>query len=42
MKKLEKLRQWRNSCDYDDIVNDLPRLFKEAIQYAQEIIDRLK
>ncbi|MGB9597906.1 MAG: hypothetical protein ACPL7B_16600 [Candidatus Poribacteria bacterium] len=41
-RKLEKLRQWRNNCDYDDTVNDLSILFKEAIQYAQEVIDKLK
>ena len=42
-KKLEKLRQWRNACDYNDIISDdLMQLLIDAIQNAQEVIDKLK
>jgi hypothetical protein len=42
---LAELRQWRNSCDYDDemlVLTDLSSLVKSALDDAQEIIDLLK
>lgn len=39
--KLEDLRQWRNPCDYDDVVGDLSQKLKSALQNAQEIIGKL-
>ena len=40
--ELDDLRTWRNSCDYDDTVGDLPQKLKSAIENAQDIIDKLK
>jgi len=39
---LDELRQWRNYCDYYDIVYALPQRLKSALQNAQDIIDKLK
>jgi uncharacterized protein (UPF0332 family) len=39
---LNELRRWRNRCDYEDTVNDLSDLLEDAIQNAQEVIDKLK
>ncbi len=39
---LNELRRWRNHCDYEDTVDDLSNLLKDAIQNAQEIINKLK
>lgn len=39
---LNELRRWRNACDYNDTVNDLSELLKDALQNAQEVIDELK
>lgn len=38
---LEDLRQWRNACDYNDVVGNLSQKLKSALQNAQEIIDEL-
>lgn len=35
---LNKLRQWRNDCDYENQVPGLPRLVGESIEMAQKII----
>lgn len=40
--KLDKLRQWRNKCDYGDSVNDLSLILASAITEAQTIIAILK
>jgi uncharacterized protein (UPF0332 family) len=40
--ELDDLRDWRNSCDYDDVVGDLSAKLKSALKNAQEIIDKLK
>ena len=40
-RKLDTLRRWRNSCDYDDAVSNVSRLVASAIAEAQEIIGRL-
>jgi uncharacterized protein (UPF0332 family) len=36
--KLDRLRQWRNSCDYDDTVSNVSSLVSSAIVRAQDII----
>ncbi len=41
-RELDILRKLRNRCDYEDKVDDLSELFIDAIQYAQEIIDKIK
>jgi hypothetical protein len=38
---LDKLRQWRNQCDYDDTVTGLAPLLSSAIAEAQKIFNRL-
>jgi len=40
--KLNDLRRWRNRCDYEDTVDDLSELLIDAIEKAQEVIDKLK
>lgn len=40
-RKLENLRQWRNSCDYNDIVPNVPHILTSAIAQSQEILNRL-
>ena len=40
--ELEDLRQWRNTCDYDDNVGNLNQLVQSALQSAQDIIEKLK
>jgi len=40
-RKLDQLRQWRNSCDYDDTIAGVSSLFTSAITRAQEVLDRL-
>jgi len=39
--KLDDVRQWRNTCDYDDIVPNVSRLCTSAITQAQEVFDKL-
>jgi uncharacterized protein (UPF0332 family) len=40
---LNNLRRWRNTCDYQDIIGkDLAQIVSDAIQNAQEVIDKLK
>ncbi len=36
--KLDRLRQWRNSCDYEDEVSDISHLLKSAIDQAQKFL----
>jgi len=40
--KLNRLRRWRNRCDYEDTVDDLTELLTDALRKAQEAIDKLK
>ena len=37
---LNKLRGWRNSCDYKDNVPNLPQQAKASIRLAENIIER--
>jgi len=39
--KLDDLRVWRNSCDYDDSVSNISFLVSSAIAGSQEIIGKL-
>lgn len=39
---LKDLRQWRNFCDYEDMIIDIDTLVESALTGAQEIIDILK
>ena len=39
--KLDDLRQWRNKCDYDDTVSNIPGLLTSGISQAQEVLNRL-
>ena len=42
-KKLDKLRIWRNSCDYKDVINeDLNSKAFSSIKYADDIIQILR
>ena len=38
---LDRLRHWRNSCDYDDSVPNISSIIKKAINDAQQIINLL-
>jgi len=38
---LDQLLQWRNQCDYDDVVGNLDRLTTNALENAQGVIDSL-
>ena len=39
--KLDDLRVWRNSCDYDDSVSNIFVLVSSAVVRSQEIIGKL-
>ena len=40
--RLDRLRQWRNDCDYKEVVNkDLKKLAEEAIKTSQKVFDEL-
>lgn len=36
--KLEDLRQWRNLCDYEDSINNLPVMLTKALEEAEKVI----
>jgi len=38
---LEVLRQWRNRCDYNDVVADVSKILPSLLAQAQQIIDSL-
>jgi uncharacterized protein (UPF0332 family) len=42
--KLDKLRRWRNKCDYDNDLNniDLEGMVYQSIEISQEIIEKCK
>ena len=39
--RLDRLRQWRNQCDYNDNVTNLSQLVDLALKQANDIIDRI-
>lgn len=39
--KLDRLRQWRNTCDYDDEIESLESLSTIAIKEAHNICEKL-
>lgn len=40
--QLEEMRQWRNQCDYQDTVGNIPKLLTSAIAHAQQVVNQLK
>lgn len=38
---LDEMRQWRNNCDYEDKVSNLPNICESAIEDAQEVLNHL-
>lgn len=40
--KLADLRAWRNMCDYNDVLPDLPAMLAKALAEAQKVIAILK
>jgi hypothetical protein len=38
---LRDLRQWRNACDYDDVVVGLPTMVSDALRESAAVIRRL-
>lgn len=40
-RRLQRLREWRNECDYDDTVYNIVVIVRSAIDSAQKIIDIL-
>ena len=40
--KLNRLREWRNKCDYEDAIPDLATLLTSALSEAQMVIAILK
>lgn len=39
---LDDLRKWRNQCDYDDVVDNLPLLVQGALESARKILDQCR
>jgi hypothetical protein len=39
---LDKLRQWRNDCDYDDVLGNLPSLVSRAISKSSSVLTSLR
>lgn len=39
---LNRLRGWRNNCDYDDQVTDIDNLAKTALKTADKVIEECK
>jgi hypothetical protein len=39
--RLHDLRDWRNECDYADVVDNLARIALDALEKARQIIDEL-
>jgi len=40
-RRLDNLRQWRNNCDYNDVVSGVSSLLTSAIAQAHEVLDNL-
>lgn len=40
--RLDKLRQWRNECDYDDVAHNVGIKCKESLTLAYKLLDLLK
>ncbi len=40
-RRLDDLRTWRNLCDYEDSVVNLPLILRAALRAAHEVIGRL-
>ena len=38
---LDMLRRWRNGCDYDDTVQNLPQMAGAAVGRAQDVLNQL-
>ena len=38
---LDMLRQWRNRCDYDDMVQNLAQMSAAAVARAQDVVNQL-
>ena len=36
--RLERLRQWRNQCDYADEIRNLPNMSRSALMQAADVI----
>ncbi|MCI0329526.1 MAG: hypothetical protein L0196_01030 [candidate division Zixibacteria bacterium] len=39
---LEELKKWRNTCDYDDSIVNLPDIVNSALMQSKKIISTLK
>ncbi len=39
--QLERLREWRNQCDYDDQVSNLGHLVRNALLTAESVVQKL-
>lgn len=39
--RLDKLRQFRNQCDYDDVVSHVNKMLQEAVTKAQYVLSKL-
>lgn len=40
--KLNRLRGWRNDCDYENCVKGLSHMLKESIKFSNEVIEKCK
>jgi uncharacterized protein (UPF0332 family) len=40
--RLNRLREWRNACDYNDKVDDLGHCVSTAIEFATKIIEECR
>jgi len=39
---LNRLRQWRNQCDYDDSVNRLHQMVRDSIRLAEQVVLQIR
>jgi hypothetical protein len=39
---LQELRQWRNKCDYEDVVANLAQLVSSAITQSEQVLNSLR
>lgn len=40
-RRLDDLRTWRNLCDYEDTVENLPHILRGALAAAREVVEGL-
>ena len=41
-RRLERLREWRNQCDYENAISNLNVIVTSALEYAQRVINECR